>query len=210
MSDPLALKFFKEEAAASGFVAGAEAGTESAYADESWLIGGHAVITSLLTTLGCVREPTSDDDILFFCSLICSREFDDVVDRMALVDALHATAPGWRDHVIQHALEIINSPDAGPGDRLHAAESLLDFGGEHLPHVAESLRHLASDATIPFDDRFAAADALGELGAPYRDQARRLIRDMTGEPRVLPQQRHELSAHLVHLTDGNETPPLKR
>ncbi|MFD0223942.1 hypothetical protein ACWGPD_21265 [Streptomyces hirsutus] len=208
ISDHQALAYLQEQDSTS-FPADAEADARSPLTDEPWSIDEQSVIRRLLSTLGCADKPNTSDDNWLFCSLVCNLEFVPILDRMALIDTLHATAPEWTEHVIEHMLDVINSPDAGPGNRIQAAETLLNFDGEHLGRVAAVLLQVATDKSNSFDERGAAAEALSELGAPYRDQARRIIDAMTHEPTMHSYQRHELLTYAQLLTSGDRAPRLR-
>ncbi|MDO0911440.1 hypothetical protein QQM39_11430 [Streptomyces sp. DT2A-34] len=208
--NPLARAYLAERFPVAQFLARTEPVAPYPVADEPLDIREQPVIRSLLSTLGCSRPPDSGDDTYLFCSLVCHLGLESVVDRMALIDTLQTMAPEWAAHATQHTFEIMNSPHADAGTRIHAAESLLDFDSEYLSHVAEVLRELVTDRTNPFDDRYAAAAALSELGAPYRDQARELMQAMAGEPTTRPCQRDELSAHVQLLTSGGGAPIRRR
>ena len=201
MSAPQARAYLEEHDPMS-FSAGAEAYAHSPVTDEWESIAEHSVIRHLFNTLGCADKPSTNDDNSLFCSLVCNLEFVPILDRMALVDTLNATAPEWAEHVTEHMLDVINSPAASPGNRIQAAETLLDFDGEHLDRVAAVLLQLATNRSNSFDERGAAAEALSELGAPYRDQARRLIDAMAKEPAMHAYQRHDLLAYGQLLTSG--------
>ncbi|MDC0770320.1 NACHT domain-containing protein [Streptomyces sp. HD] len=203
LSDPLAQAYLAHQVPASKTLAHAESVAHYPIADEPLSIREQSVIRSLLGTLGCNDEPDPGDDTYLFCSLVCHLGLEPLVDRMALIDTLYALAPKWADHATRHLLEITNSPRADPATRIQAAESLLDFDGEHLSHVAEVLLKLATDRTNAFDDRYAAMAALSELGAPYRDQARDLMQSMAAEQATSAHQRHELLAHLQLLSSGD-------
>ncbi|WP_328410788.1 hypothetical protein OG542_12850 [Streptomyces violaceus] len=185
--------------------ADAEADAHLPLTGEPWSIDEQSAIRHLLSTLGCDDKPNTSDDNWLFCSLVCNLEFVSILDRVALIEALHATAPEWTEHVIEHLLDTINSPDASPGNRIQAAETLLDFDSEHLDRVAAVLLQVATDKSNSFDDRSTAAEALSELGAPYRDQSRRLIVAMAQEPTIHAYQRHELLAYAQLLTSGKRS-----
>ncbi|MFJ4536184.1 NACHT domain-containing protein [Streptomyces tibetensis] len=207
ISDPRA-RAYLEEKDPMPFPAGAEADARSPLTDEPWSTDKQSVIRHLLSTLGCADKPNTSDDNWLFCSLVCNLEIVPILDRMALIDTLHATAPEWAEHAIGHMLDVINSPDASPGNRIQAAETLLDFDGEHLERVASVLLQVATDKSNSFDERGAAAEVLSELGAPYRDQARRLFDAMAQEPTMHAYQRHELLAFAQLLTSGDRAPRL--
>ncbi|MFI7412344.1 NACHT domain-containing protein [Streptomyces sp. NPDC049627] len=210
MSDPLARAYLAEQVPVAQVLTHTEEVAPCPVADEPLDIREQSVVRDLLSTLGCTQQPKPGDDTDLFCSLVCNLELESVVDRMTLIDTLHAMAPEWADHATQHMFEIMNSPAAGPAKRIHAAESLLDFDGEYLSQVAEVLLELSADTTNTFDDRYAAVAALSELGAPYRDQARERMHAMAGEPTARAYQRHELLAHVQLLTGGDSAPVLRR
>lgn len=204
LSDPQARTYLDEQDPIP-FPADTEVDSRSPLTDEPWTIDEHSVVRNLLDTLGCADNPNTSEDTWLFCSLVCNLEFVPVLDRMTLIDMLHATAPKWAEHVIEHMVEILNSLDAHPGDRIQAAETLLDFDGEHLDRAAAVLLEIATDRSNSFDERSAATESLSELGAPYHDQARQLFDAMIQEPAIHAYQRHELLSHVELLTSVDIT-----